>query len=228
MVIPRLSKFVDKQKWGDYAMAILMHQVDHRKQPMQGMLAELFKVQQQTVSVHMIKLGELAPELFPSIVGRRESQLAVLTPGQAWRDAVIDVKKMHDRELVRVAIELRASFLGNFPLDKWSVFSKHTGLPVGELQARLLQVAEKEARVVLNSVLKVAKGYWWPAVKAIDVFKGPPYAVAARMLAARIRGVTVSNAQISRATGLVGESVRHYRMLARQTFATVMRGAGDM
>jgi hypothetical protein len=136
---------------------------------------------------------------------------------------------MHEEKLVRVALELRASHLGKFPLDKWSVFSKHTGLHVGELEARLREASEKEARVVLNSALKVAVGNWRPAVKAIEAaFHGPEYAVAARMLAARIRGVTVSNVQISRATGLIGMSVRHYRMIARQTFATVMRGAGDM
>jgi hypothetical protein len=229
MVIPRLSALADKQKLGDYAMAVLMHQVDHRKQSVAGMLQEMFQIGRTMAYRYMETLGEAAPELFPSIVGRRESQLAVLLPGQAWRDAVKDVKKMHEEKLVRVALEVRASLLGKFPLDKWSVFSKHTGLPVGELQARLREAAEKEARVVLNSALKVAVGNWRPAVKAIDTaFHGPQYAVASRMLAARIRGVTVSDSQISRATGLAIASVRDYRTIARRTFASVMSGAGGM
>jgi hypothetical protein len=171
----------------------------------------MFGLSQPTVSRYLTKMGELSPELFPEVVGKRQSRLAVLIPGQRWRDVVTDVKAHYEADGVSVALELRANAVAGLPLPKWSLFAKYTGLEVSRVKEVLLEIGPDEAHWALHSASAEFGGSGQEEIARIQcVYKGGKFAVAARILEAKIRERTISPAEIRLATGLDAVMVRRY------------------
>jgi hypothetical protein len=124
---------------------------------------------------------------------------------------VTDVKAHYEADGVPVVLELRASAMSGLPLPKWSLFAKYTGIAVSRVKEILLEIGPDEAQWALHSASTEFGGSGHAEIERIQAScREGTFAVAARILEAKIRGRTISAAQIRLATGLDAVTVRIY------------------